>query len=166
MFLQFCSSAFPKASAKTSYPEPATPAPTTSVDQTFMLVQMQQMQMTMMQERMSNSNQGPHTSQKHCHDDEDDKNMLSSEAMSSWYSSVADFLAKLHLCHPKCNLECYAVILDESDYYAVDDLKDLSKQQLIDRFEMSSGNVSFLLREVNNKIKCTNKLTKHCRHTK
>jgi hypothetical protein len=166
MFVQFCSSAFLKASAKTSYPEPAMPATAIGIDPTFMLVQMQQMQMAMMQERMKNSNQGPLTPKKRRCAVEDDGNMLSSDlpkAMSSQYSSVADFLARLQLCHPKRNLERYAAILDESDYYAVDDLKDLSEQQLMDRFEMTLGNASFLLKEVTNEIKRTDKSTKrHC----
>jgi hypothetical protein len=168
MFTQFCSSVFPKASANTSYPEPAAlAAPTIGIDQTFMLVQMQQMQMTMMQERMRNSNQGPHTPQKCGCTVEDNGSMPSSdppEATSSWYSSVADFLAMLQLYHPKRNLEHYAVTFDKSDYYAVDDLKDLSEQQLMDRFAMSSGNASFLLREVNNEMKHTDRLTKHRRY--
>jgi hypothetical protein len=166
MFVQFCSSTFLKASAKTSYPEPAMPATAIGIDLTFMLVQMQQMQMAMMQERMKNSNQGPLTPPKCRCAVKDDGNMLSSdlpEAMSSQYSSVVDFLVKLQLCHPKLNLKRYAAILDESDYYAVDDLKDLSEQQLMDRFKMTLGNASFLLKEVTNEIKCTDKLTKwHC----
>ncbi len=89
-----------------------------------------------------------------------------SKAVSNWYSSVADFLEKLQLMHPKHNLGCYAVALDVADYYDIDDLKALSEQQLMDRFEMSSGNASFLLREVNNEIKHTDRLTKHRHHNK
>jgi hypothetical protein len=165
MFAQFCSSMFLKVSSQSSYLEPATPVP--AIDPTFMLMQMQQMQMTMMQDRMCHSNQGPYTPQKRHRAVEDDGNMPSSdppEAVSNRYSSVADFLEKLQLMHPKRNLGRYAVALDVADYYDIDDLKALSEQQLMDRFEMSSGNASFLLREVNNEIKRTDRLTKRRHH--
>jgi len=160
---------FPKASSQSFYLKPATLAPAISIDPTLMLMQMQQMQITIMQDRMHHSNQGLYTPQKHHQAVKDDGNMPLSdppEAGSNQYSSVADFLEKLQLMHPKHNLGCYAVALDVADYYDIDDLKALSEQQLMDRFEMSSGNASFLLREVNNEIKLIDRLTKHYYHNK
>jgi hypothetical protein len=88
-------------------------------------------------------------------------NLLSSDppegAFYEPYTSITIFLQRLHTDHPKRRLDTFIQHFDALDYYHVDDLGEVTRENLMDEpFYMSKGNAEFFLRQVEKEMKQIN----------
>ena len=79
------------------------------------------------------------------------------DAFDEPYTSITVFLEKLHVDHPKRRLDGFIHHFDALDYYQVDDLGEVTRENLMDMpFHMSKGNAEFFLRHVEKEMKRIN----------
>ncbi|KAH7910155.1 hypothetical protein BJ138DRAFT_1009461, partial [Hygrophoropsis aurantiaca] len=77
------------------------------------------------------------------------------------YPSVDDFLTILHIRHPRRGLNAYVDTFNKADFYDIDELVDLSEEQLSGpEFLLSAGNARFLLKEVKAEMRKVDQATR------
>jgi len=75
------------------------------------------------------------------------------------YTSITLFLESLHIDHPKRRLDTFIQHFDALDYYQVDDLDEVTRENLMEKpFYMSKGNAEFFLRQVKKEMERINNI--------
>lgn len=69
------------------------------------------------------------------------------------YTSIDYFLDQLHPRQLHRDLQRYTVVFRENDYYNIDEIARMGKNDLIKVIGMSSGNAEFILGEVTKEMK-------------
>lgn len=75
------------------------------------------------------------------------------------YSTISSFLQTLHEKQPMRDLTSFAERFTFADYYHIDEIADMSKEELTDKYEigMTSGNATFLLKAIKDEMKRVDK---------